>query len=123
MKARYLIAAAAALAVGIAGCDRNAPSTQSNSINLQQLPAQAERAVEKAGAALDDAAVTAMVKTALIAEPNVKGLAIEVDTLENTVTLSGAVASNELREEAERISRSVQGVKDVKNNLIVKQAS
>ena len=120
MTVKYFVAAMAVLAGGIAGCDRTTPNV---SIDLQKLPAQAELQIEKAGSTLDDAAVTSMVKTALIAEPGVKGLAIDVDTRQNVVTLSGVVASDELREEAEPISRKVQGVKDVKNNLTVKRTS
>ena len=120
MKARCFAVAMAMAVTALAGCDRNAPST---SIDLQELPAQAERQIERAVPALDDAAITAMVKTALIADQRVNGMAIDVDTSLNVVTLSGTVGTNDLREEAERVSRKVQGVKDVRNNLVVRQPS
>ena len=82
-----------------------------------------ERTVEKAGVALDDATITAKVKTALIAEPGLKGLAIDVDTTGNVVTLTGAVATEAAKQEAERLARGIEGVKDVTNNLDVKTAS
>ena len=81
------------------------------------VAAQIERQVENAGAALDDASITGKVKAALIADPRVKGFSIDVDTKENVVTLNGAVASAEAREQAVQIAKSVSGVKDVKNNL------
>jgi len=71
---------------------------------------------------LDDAGITAKVKTALIAEPGLSGLAIDVDTSGNVVSLHGSVASDAARANAERVARAVGGVKDVKNNLTVKQA-
>ena len=123
MKVTYFAAATAALlAIGIAACDRNAPNTPSSSTDLEKLPGQVERQIEKAGAVVDDASITAKVKAALVAEPGIEGFGVDVDTSANVVTLSGTVASSELREEAQRIARKVDGVKEVKNNLTVKPA-
>jgi hyperosmotically inducible protein len=72
--------------------------------------------------AADDTAITAKVKAALIAEPGLKSTAIDVDTKEATVTLSGTVASNELRDRAKQIASSTNGVKNVVDNLVVKTA-
>ena len=94
-----------------AGCDRQ---------EINQYAAKAERQVERAVPAVDDATVTAKVKSALIATPEVSGLRIDVDTSDNVVSLNGTVGSAEQRELAERTARSVEGVRDVKNNLVVK---
>jgi hyperosmotically inducible periplasmic protein len=76
----------------------------------------------KVAMAADDTAITAKVKAALIAEPGLKSTAIDVDTKDATVTLSGTVASNELRDRAKQIASSTNGVKNVVDNLVVKTA-
>jgi len=76
----------------------------------------------KVAMATDDTAITAKVKAALIAEPGLKSTDINVDTKEATVTLSGTVASNELRDKAKQIASSTNGVKNVVDNLVVKSA-
>jgi hyperosmotically inducible protein len=105
----------------LSGCDRGNRDAASPAPAVQGLPAEAERQVERAGATLDDASVTAKVKAALIGEPGLTGLAIDVDTSQNVVTLTGSVGSDDLRAQAERTARSVEGVKDVRNNLELKQ--
>lgn len=76
----------------------------------------------KVAMAADDTAITAKVKAALIAEPGLKSTEINVDTKEATVTLSGTVASNEMRDRAKQIASSTSGVKNVVDNLVVKSA-
>jgi len=82
----------------------------------------ASNATSKVATAADDTALTAKVKAALIAEPGLKSTDINVDTKEATVTLSGTVASNELRDRAKQIASSTDGVKNVVDNLVVKSA-
>jgi osmotically-inducible protein OsmY len=79
-------------------------------------------ATSKVAMAADDTAITAKVKAALIAEPGLTSTAIDVDTKDATVTLSGTVASNELRDKAKQIASSTNGVKNVVDNLVVKSA-
>jgi osmotically-inducible protein OsmY len=79
-------------------------------------------ATSKVAVAADDTAITAKVKAALIAEPGLKSTDINVDTKEATVTLSGTVASNEMRDKAKQIASSTSGVKNVVDNLVVKSA-
>jgi osmotically-inducible protein OsmY len=88
---------------------------------VENVSEKTERSLERAAAAFDDATITAKVKTALLAEPQLKGLAIDVDTSQNVVSLSGTVASEQRRAEAERIARQVKGVKEVRNNLQVRK--
>ncbi|MGH9331417.1 MAG: BON domain-containing protein, partial [Vicinamibacterales bacterium] len=54
------------------------------------------------GETIDDAGITAQVKTALLNDPDVGGLRIDVDTSKGLVTLSGVVKSK--NEEAKAIS-------------------
>ena len=87
---------------------------------VESAPAQVERGAERAAAVLDDASITAKVKSALIADPAVKAYTIDVDTKANVVTLNGTVPSDSLSKDAERLASQVEGVKEVKNNLHVK---
>lgn len=72
------------------------------------------------GQVLDDAAITAKVKTEIIREPTLKALQINVDTYKGVVQLSGFVDSEESVRKAGEVAASVPGVKSVKNNLVVK---
>ena len=74
-----------------------------------------------AGAAVTDAGVTAAVKTRLLADPDVAGLKIDVDTSDKVVTLTGTVATAAQKTEAESIARDTTGVARVVNNLRVGQ--
>jgi hyperosmotically inducible periplasmic protein len=67
-----------------------------------------------------DSAITSSVKTKLIADTSVKALDVNVDTRNNVVILRGTVAKAEQRTAAERIARTVKGVKGVRNELQVK---
>jgi osmotically-inducible protein OsmY len=73
------------------------------------------------GEAIDDATVTTRVKTALLNDPDVGGLRIDVDTFKGVVTLSGAVKSPGERDKAIAIAHRIGGVKDVKSTLQVQQ--
>lgn len=68
---------------------------------------------------LDDAAITAKVKTELIGEKNVKARNIDVDTVAGVVVLSGYVDSQQEANRAGLVVKSVPGVVRVKNELRV----
>lgn len=71
------------------------------------------------GVWVDDATTTAMVKSKLLADPNIKGTKIDVDTRADVVTLSGTVGSKQQKELAEQIAKNTGDVKQVKNQLVV----
>jgi hyperosmotically inducible periplasmic protein len=71
------------------------------------------------GETVDDAGITAQVKTALLNDPDVGGLRIDVDTAKGLVTLSGIVKSKAEADKAVAIARKVDGVRDVKSTLQV----
>jgi hyperosmotically inducible periplasmic protein len=73
------------------------------------------------GATVDDATITARVKTTLLNDPDVAGLRIDVDTFNGVVTLSGGVKTATERDKAVAIARKTQGVKDVKSTLQIQQ--
>jgi len=71
---------------------------------------------------VDDATTTASVKAKLVANPNTKGMKIDVYARANVVTLSGEVASGEEKALAEELARNTGTVKDVLNQLSVRKA-
>lgn len=75
---------------------------------------------ETAGQYLDNSAVTAKVKAKIAEDPHLSAFAIEVETKRGIVQLSGFVDSAAQRTAAGRLARSVEGVKSVKNSLVVK---
>ena len=78
------------------------------------------RTRESTGQYVDDSTITTKVKTALLADKDVSGRQVEVETFKGVVQLSGFVDSSIQKQKAEQIARRTQGVKEVKNNLIVK---
>lgn len=66
-----------------------------------------------------DAALVTAIKAELTADPDVAATNIDVDAQDGVVTLSGTVKTSAARQEAERIARSVDGVRSVRNELKV----
>jgi osmotically-inducible protein OsmY len=77
---------------------------------------------QSASEAADDTAITAKVKSSLIADPIVSASAIDVDTVAGTVSLNGIVTSEQERQRAIQLARSTQGVKQVDaRNLMLRR--
>jgi hyperosmotically inducible protein len=74
-----------------------------------------------AGEVVDDSVVTTKVKAALVAEPATKARDITVVTREGIVQLSGFVDSATEKATAAEIAQGIAGVKEVRNNLQIKQ--
>ena len=72
---------------------------------------------------LRDAAITARVKAALLAERGIPSLSISVDTYEGRVQLAGFVGTPEIVSRAGRLTATVSGVRTVDNNISVKQTA
>jgi len=75
------------------------------------------------GEYIDDAALTAKVKAELYRDPQVSGMAVNVDTYKGIVQLNGFVDSAQQKQRAEQIARNIPGVQDVQNKLSVKTAT
>jgi len=69
------------------------------------------------GESIDDTTITTRVKTAMLNDPDVGGLRIDVDTFKGVVTLSGRVKSPAEQDHAIALARRVDGVVEVKNAL------
>ena len=111
-----VIATSSALALGLAAC--NKPAFQSGA------PATAATSVPPA----DSAAVAAardplkeMVTAALVAEPGLGQIVVEVNPASGTVTLNGTTNNEENRTKASQIALNVPGVKSVENTLVVRE--
>ena len=75
---------------------------------------------ESTGEYVDDSVITTKVKSLLAADDFLKSFQIGVETFKGAVQLSGFVDSQNAVNKAVEITRSVKGVRSVKNNLIVK---
>ena len=114
-----------------AGCERKSPSGETAGQKLDRTTDRAEQKMDqaaadmkqKAGQAKDkvaDATITAKVKGALIGEPDLKALQINVDTDNGVVTLTGTVDTPQKLELATQVAQRVDGVKSVDNRLSMK---
>jgi hyperosmotically inducible protein len=83
-------------------------------------PGPAERAGRLIGEQLDDATLTAKVKTALLQAPDVKGMQVNVDSDRGAVQLSGFVESQTQIDRAVEIAKAVSGVREVHNKMTIK---
>jgi hyperosmotically inducible protein len=72
------------------------------------------------GTKVDDGIVTTKVKSALIADPDVKGLQIGVVTRKGVVQLSGFVDSRNQADRAITVARGIEGVQSVDNDIRIK---
>jgi hyperosmotically inducible protein len=104
---RAVVAATAAILV-LGACTRD---------ERKEVRTEVKQATNTAANAVDNAALTTKVKTALLADELVKGTQINVDSNNGVVTLSGAVDSPAHMQKAEQIAKGVSGVTRVQNNL------
>ncbi len=68
---------------------------------------------------VQDAAITAAVKTKLLTHKDTHGMAVNVDTQGNVVTLTGNVKTDLEKKTSEQLAYATSGVRQVKNNLTV----
>jgi hyperosmotically inducible protein len=78
------------------------------------------RGQETAGAYVDDVAITTAVKAKFVEDKSVDAGAIKVQTLNGTVQLSGFAKSSAEKAQAETLARNTKGVRQVRNDLIVR---
>jgi hyperosmotically inducible protein len=80
----------------------------------------ATRTSDSTGQYVDDTVITTKVKSALLGDDAVKSFAVSAETVKGVVQLSGFVDTAAQKSAAGHDATTVPGVKDVKNNLIVK---
>src|SRR6266850_6335352 len=130
---------AGALVLGLAGCDQIQALWKSEGSNntasgplAQQTPQPAEAKIEVAKAIeipksietpkppIDENRLLASkVKSALGADPALKFLAIDAGASDGVVTLYGTANNRALREKAAQVASKVEGVKSVRNELVI----
>ncbi len=87
--------------------------------NKATASGEVREALDETGDKIDDSWITAKVKSQLLADDDVKGLDINVDTKANIVRLTGVVPSSQARNEAIAIARATRGVREVNASALV----
>ena len=75
---------------------------------------------QSVGAYVDDATITTQVKAKFVENKTVDAGAINVQTLNGTVALNGFAKSSSEKSTAETIAKGVKGVRDVRDNLVIR---
>lgn len=117
MKTTPLLGIALACMVGLAGCGKTDKTAAERSASTPP-----STTASRVGQAVDDTAITTKVKTELLAEKDVNGTAISVDTKNGQVTLTGTVPPAQIAR-AEAVARKVDGVREVVNQLKAEASS
>jgi hyperosmotically inducible periplasmic protein len=73
------------------------------------------------GTKIDDATVTGRVKTALLADPDIKSFDISVLTFKGEVQLTGFVNSQAQIDQAGKLASAAEGATGLKNELMIKK--
>ena len=89
-------------------------------VMVVMLGCAGDRTTRSTGESIDDGAIATKVKSALVAEPDVKGTQVQVEVYRGVVQLSGFVDRPAEAQRAVAVARNVSGVKEVRNNIIVK---
>jgi hyperosmotically inducible protein len=89
------------------------------SVMSQTTTDKAKGVAEDAKTAVSDSWLTAKTKIALFADERVKGGQVNVETVKGLVSLRGKVDSEEAKAAAESLTKAVDGVKSVRNDLQV----
>lgn len=119
------------LALLAAGCDRPLEGQDRTAgETIDQTTADARNQAERMGnvvesnttqakQTIDDAAITASVKSKYLVDDTLKGLQISVDTEQGVVMLTGLVQDEAAKELATQIAQGVEGVVRVDNQLTI----
>lgn len=110
---RLLLSAigAAVIALSVAGCTKPADT------------AAAPAPSTSVGTVIDDSVLTAKVKSALLADPDVKSFDIKTESRKGEVQLSGYVDSQAQVDRALGVVRAIEGVTGVDNKIALKGAA
>ena len=112
-----LLATTIALSLGASACAQQ--PTDAAPDGATAAPASDAAAERSVGQTIDDATITASVKTRLLADERTKGFDINVDTVRGTVKLTGGADSLEAKLAAGKIAGEAEGVILVDNQLVV----
>jgi osmotically-inducible protein OsmY len=108
----------------LAGCASATPTidNSSGSDAAKALHGRGETALTKnAEVTRDDGTVTQDVRKAISSEAMLRGYKIAVETVKGEVQLSGVVKTTDQRQRAEGLARTVPGVKDIDNQIVLEK--
>ena len=117
---------------GLVACDKSGPAetagkkidevTENVSSAISNSVEKADQSVmrkaDSASQEMDDSAITAKVKMALLNDSAIKSLKITVETEMGVVTLSGSAKNQDMLDRAVMLTKAVPGVQIVRNNLV-----
>jgi osmotically-inducible protein OsmY len=78
------------------------------------------RGQEGPGSYVDDATITTEVKAKFVGNKEINAESIKVETMKGTVLLSGFAKSALEKDTAERLALQTNGVKNVRNDILVR---
>jgi len=87
----------------------------------QEAKSYTEQKAEDAGEYVDDAVITTKVKAVIFEDDNLSSMDINVETNNGIVQLSGFVESDADIDTAENLAATVKGVKDIENDIQVRE--
>jgi osmotically-inducible protein OsmY len=125
------LVAVGALALGLAACDQKPEAKDAQTFeklvqNAGREPAApdptADAMKQPAGAGIDSV-LEARVKAALSAEPALRSLTVDVKSTDGIVTLYGTADSPANSHQAAMVALNVEGVRSVKNEMVVVRGS
>ncbi len=82
-----------------------------------------DRYTQSTGEMIDDKGESSRVKSALSADTQYKYADVKVQTFKGVVQLSGFVNSRDQKNRAGDLAKRVEGVKEVQNNITVKESA
>ena len=71
------------------------------------------------GEKIDDASITAQIKTALLVHRSTSAIKTKVSTREGVVTLEGQARNTAEKDLVTELVRDIKGVKDVENHMTI----
>lgn len=107
-------------ATGVKNDAKTAMNTAENKLEGSGpgIKADAKDAANTVANTVDDVAITASVSAALVKDPDLSAIKINVDTKNGAVSLNGPAPSAAAKERATSIAQGVKGVTSVTNNLM-----
>jgi osmotically-inducible protein OsmY len=117
---------------GLVACDKSGPAesagkkideaTENVSSAISNTVEKADQSVmrksDSAGQEIDDGAITAKVKMALLNDSTIKSMKITVTTERGEVTLTGSAENQDKMDKAVMLAKAVPGVQSVNNKLV-----
>jgi hyperosmotically inducible protein len=110
---------AALVAAGGAPAYAQSTTTEKMERKADEAKDKAKSLTQEAKTGLSDSWITSKTKIALFADERVKGRQVHVETQNGVLMLRGKVDSNEAKAAAADVSKGIEGVKGVKNELQV----